>query len=79
VKRHQQALESSGQLDTMRADQALTWMWSEVQDSLIADLKDHPEVQKQIPALEAAASSGRIPAATAAERLLDIYRNAGKS
>ena len=79
VKRHQQALESSGQLDTMRADQALTWMWSEVQDSLIADLKDDPEVQKQIPALEAAASSGRIPAATAAERLLDIYRNAGKS
>ena len=78
VKRHQQALESSGQLDTMRADQALTWMWSEVQDSLIADLKDDPEVQKQIPALEAAASSGRIPAATAAERLLDIYRNAGK-
>jgi LAO/AO transport system kinase len=48
VKRHQQALESSGQLDTMRADQALTWMWSEVQDSLIADLKDDPEVQKQM-------------------------------
>ena len=78
VKRHQKALTSKGQLDSMRADQARTWMWSEVQDSLIADLKDDPEVQKQIPALEAAASSGRIPAATAAERLLDIYRNAGK-
>jgi LAO/AO transport system kinase len=78
VKRHQEALENSGHLDAMRADQARTWMWSEVQDSLIADLKDDPEVQEHIPALEAAASSGRIPAATAAERLLDIYRNAGK-
>ena len=78
VTRHQEALKSGGQLDTLRANQARTWMWSEVQDSLIADLRDDPEVKKQIPALEEAASSGRIPAATAAERLLDIYRNAGK-
>jgi LAO/AO transport system kinase len=78
IKRHQETLEGADLLDSMRADQARTWMWSEVQDSLIADLREDPEVQKQIPALEEAASSGRIPAATAAERLLDIYRNAGK-
>ena len=78
VTRHQAALESSGQLDTLRVDQARTWMWSEVQDSLIADLQEDPDVQEHIPALEDAASSGKIPAATAAERLLDIYRNAGR-
>lgn len=78
VLRHQQTLKDTGQLDTMRAEQARTWMWSEVQDSLLADLKDDPEVKKHIPALEEAASSGKIPAATAAERLLDIYLNTGK-
>ena len=78
VTRHQATLKNSGQLDTMRAEQARTWMWSEVQDSLIADLREDPEVRKHIPALEEAASSGKIPAATAAERLLDIYLNSGR-
>jgi len=78
VTRHQEAITESGQLGAMRAEQARTWMWSEVQDSLIADLKDDPEVRKHIPALEEAASSGKIPAATAAERLLEIYWNADK-
>jgi len=73
VMRHQVALEESGQLTAMRAEQARTWMWSEVQDSLIADLRDDPDVHACIPELEAAVSVGRIPAATAAERLLTIY------
>ena len=73
VTRHQSALEGSGELATMRAEQARTWLWSEVQDSLIADLKDDPDVRKHIPELEQAASDGRISAATAAERLLEIY------
>ena len=77
--RHQEALTGSGELDAVRAEQARTWLWSEVQDSLIADLKDDREVRDHIPALEQAASEGKIPAATAAERLLDIYlkRNTG--
>jgi len=73
IMRHQAMLESSGQLSGLRAEQARTWMWSEVQDSLLADLKDDPDVQKHIPELEEAASSGKIPAASAAERLLEIY------
>ena len=73
VERHQDALSAGGELAEMRAEQARTWLWSEVQDSLIADLRADPAVKQQIPALEAAASEGRTPAATAAERLLDIY------
>jgi hypothetical protein len=44
-----------------------------VQDSLIADLLADPRVREHLPELEAAAAEGRLPAATAAERLLDIY------
>ena len=73
VQRHQDALSRSGELSERRAAQARTWLWSEVQDSLIADLRADPEVRQHIPALEAAASEGRVPAAVAAERLLDIY------
>ncbi|MDH5455321.1 MAG: methylmalonyl Co-A mutase-associated GTPase MeaB [Gammaproteobacteria bacterium] len=78
ITRHQHTVLNSGLLDTRRAEQARSWMWSEVQDSLIADLMDDAAVREQIPVLEEAVSSGKIPAATAAERLLAVYRNAGK-
>jgi LAO/AO transport system kinase len=48
-------------------------MWSEVNDSLVAALQGDPEVRKQIPVLEAAASEGKIPPTIAARQLLDIF------
>jgi LAO/AO transport system kinase len=73
VLRHQEALASSGELQQRRAEQARAWMWAEVQDSLIADLREDPGVRDCLPDLEAAAAEGRLPAAAAAERLLDTY------
>jgi len=73
VLRHQQALTDSGELAARRAQQARGWMWAEVQDSLIADLREDPEVRRHLPELEAATSEGRLPAAAAASRLLKIY------
>jgi len=70
---HRQALEASGEFDSRRAAQAKAWLWSEVKDSLISALQGDPEVRKQIPALEAAASEGRIPPTIAARQLLDIF------
>jgi LAO/AO transport system kinase len=73
VLRHQRALTDSGELAARRAQQARGWMWAEVQDSLIADLREDPEVRRHLPELEAATSEGRLPAAAAASRLLEIY------
>ena len=70
---HREVLEASGQFTARRAAQARDWMWSEVNDSLLAALQGDPEVRKQIPALEAAASEGRIPPTIAARQLLDIF------
>lgn len=73
VLSHREALESSGQFSQRRAAQARDWMWSEINDSLVAALQGDPEVRKQIPALEAAASEGRTPPTIAARQLLDIF------
>jgi len=70
---HRRALEASGEFDSRRAAQAKAWLWSEVKDSLISALQGDPEVRKQIPALEMAASEGRIPPTIAARQLLDIF------
>jgi len=71
--RHHDILEASGEFGARRAAQARAWMWSEVNDSLIAELQSDPEVRRQIPALEAAASEGRIPPVIAARQLLEIF------
>jgi LAO/AO transport system kinase len=71
--RHHDMLKTSGQLQERRAAQARDWMWTDVNDNLIAALQNDPEVQRQIPLLEAAASEGRIPPTTAAGQLLDIF------
>jgi LAO/AO transport system kinase len=73
VLRHQEMLETTGLLTRRRADQARDWMWSDVNDDLVAALESDPEVRKQIPVLEAAASEGRIPPTVAARQLLDIF------
>jgi LAO/AO transport system kinase len=71
--RHHEFLQASDLLTTRRATQARAWMWSEVKDSLFAELQGDPEVRRQIPVLEAAASEGRMPPVIAARQLLDIF------
>jgi LAO/AO transport system kinase len=66
-------LDVSGQFTARRATQARDWMWSEVNDNLTLALQSDPQVRKQIPALEAAASEGRIPPTIAARQLLEIF------
>ena len=71
--RYRDALQASGQFKSRRAAQARAWMWSDLKDSLITELQNDPEVRKRIPALEAAASEGRIPPTVAAWQLLEIF------
>ncbi|MCP5092242.1 MAG: methylmalonyl Co-A mutase-associated GTPase MeaB [Gammaproteobacteria bacterium] len=73
VLHHRETMEANGQLQARRASQARDWMWSEVNDNLVTALQSDPEVQKRIPALETAASEGRIPPTVAARELLDIF------
>ena len=74
VTRHQAALESSDRLAAIRAEQARAWLWSEVQDSLVADLRQKLGASHRISELEKAVADGRVPATAAAEQLLDHYR-----
>jgi LAO/AO transport system kinase len=73
VTRHQQALSSSGELESLRAGQARAWLWSEVQDSLVADLRQKLGTGHRISELETAVAEGRVPATLAADELLDTY------
>ena len=71
--RHHEMLDATGQLKVRRAEQARDWMWSDVNDDLVAALRSDPKVRDQIPALEAAASEGRVPPTVAARQLLELF------
>jgi LAO/AO transport system kinase len=68
------ALSEKGQLAHLRAQQAKAWMWSETAESLIADLKANPEINKLVPELESAVLKGTLPATNAAQRLVESYK-----
>ena len=65
-----EALEETGALERMRADQAAQWMWRAVEHELSSRLRSHPEVAALAPSLEAAVRDGTTPPTQAAARLL---------
>jgi LAO/AO transport system kinase len=74
VEEFGKTVAADGELAAARARQAHAWMWSEVHDELVSDLRHHPAVRAAIPAVEAAVSAGTVSATAAARRLLDTFR-----
>jgi LAO/AO transport system kinase len=69
------ALTESGELETLRAQQARAWMWAETTEALVADLKNQPQVKALVPELEQAVLAGELPAIVAAQRLIAQYKS----
>jgi LAO/AO transport system kinase len=73
VLRHHEILKSTSELTARRAAQARDWMWSDVGDNLVEELKSDPQVRDKLAELESATSAGRIPPTVAARTLLDVF------
>ena len=73
VEAHRVALTGSGEWDERRRAQRLAWMWSMVEDRLLAALRDDPAVLDLLGTAEADVLDGRTTPAAAAERLLDAF------
>ena len=74
IKDHREILESNGEWEKRRKDQKLKWMWSIVEARLFADLHDNPAIAEQITELEKTVLEGKISATSAAERLLEVFK-----
>jgi LAO/AO transport system kinase len=73
VLQHHDTLSATGELAVRRAAQARDWMWSDVADNLVEELKSDPQVRERLAELEAATSEGKVPPTVAARTLLDIF------
>jgi len=68
------AARASGDLAARRTEQARAWMWSEVTDTMLEEVRADPEVNARIASLEADVTAGRVSAAAAARRVLMAFR-----
>jgi LAO/AO transport system kinase len=69
------AARASGELDAKRTEQSRSWMWSEVTDTLLDELRDDPAVKARIEMVEADVMSGRLSPAAAAHEVLAAFRS----
>ena len=75
IMAHTAALESSGERQARRKEQARQWLWSLVEEGLESSFRAHPDVSGQIDALEQAVQNLEISPAAAARTLLDAFRS----
>jgi LAO/AO transport system kinase len=63
----------SGEAERQRQGQAVAWMWSEVQDTLLDQLRTDLAVGALVAPLEADVAAGKISPTAAATRLLEVF------
>jgi len=73
VEDYEMTLGNSGEIAERRIEQAKTWLWSEVGDTLLERLKAHPDVQSILTRLENQVVTGKTTPAAAARRVLRAF------
>jgi len=68
------AARVSGALAERRREQARAWMWSEVTDTMLEEVRADPEVNARIASPAAEVTGRRVSAAAAARRVLTAFR-----
>jgi LAO/AO transport system kinase len=72
VERFTKAVGEKG-IEKRRAEQARAWMWNEVGETLLAELKKHPEVRRLVGGLEREVEAGRATPAAASRLMLEAF------
>ncbi|HVI87362.1 MAG TPA: methylmalonyl Co-A mutase-associated GTPase MeaB [Dongiaceae bacterium] len=69
----QQRMQASGELALRRRDQARSWLWQELSDSLLDLLKNKPGMAERLAALEARVVNGKTTPGAAAREVLTQF------
>ena len=69
---HREKLTASGELATRRGEQQVKWMWSMLEERLLAPLRSDRTLKAALPRIEAEVAAGRLAANAAVEEIADI-------
>jgi LAO/AO transport system kinase len=70
VQELESQVRDDGRLDAVRADQAVSWMWDEIRESVLDAFLADADVAVQLPEVEAAVRAGSLSPTGAARNLL---------
>ena len=71
VLAHRERLTGAGEFAERRKEQQVKWLWTMLDERLIARLKSDPALKSRLPALERAVADGRLSPALAVEEIAD--------
>ena len=73
VQQYQKTLSETGEIEHNRANQAKAWMWSEIKDELVDDMKSDPDVKARVKQLEKEVTDGKLSPTVAAQQLIATF------
>jgi LAO/AO transport system kinase len=71
---HRTAMNASGEFAERRRQQQVKWMWSMLEQRMMARLRADPAIRSKVRKIEAEVADGRIAPALAAEQIADMLR-----
>jgi len=73
IREHRQIMAGSGELEANRARQRVGWLWTIIEDRLLAGLKHEPAVTEIIKSVEAEVLAGNLTPGIGADRILAAF------
>jgi LAO/AO transport system kinase len=74
VVEHRTAMNASGEFAARRREQQVKWMWSMLEQRIMARLRSDPAIRAKVKKTEAEVADGRIAPAVAAEQIAELLR-----
>ena len=71
---HRKAMTASGEFASRRREQQVKWMWSMLEQRMMARLRADAAIRAKVKKLEAEVADGRVTPAVAAEQIADMLR-----
>jgi LAO/AO transport system kinase len=72
ILEHRTAMNASGEFAERRREQQVKWMWSMLEQRMMARLRADPAIRSKVRKIEAEVADGRIAPALAAEQIADM-------
>ena len=73
VEEHRRLLSDAGELERLREEQNVRWMWSMLDDRLIEALRNHPTVKSLLVKMESQVRAGQTTPVSAVEKLIETF------
>jgi GTPase len=74
IVEHRTAMNASGEFAARRREQQVKWMWSMLEQRIMARLRSEPAIRAKVKKTETEVADGRISPAVAAEQIAELLR-----